>query len=293
MQHGSLLFARLVLAGLLIIGLVVSEGATASAVSPELAALEDAGGAEIQNVYVRLPQTATSDDQPLQVVVALHGMGGNGRDFAGPLATAADQNGWVLVAPTINYGDWTDPAQITHEDPALISWLSDYVDHLSENVGVAVEPRVLLFGHSRGAQLSLRFTELHPEQVAGVAAVSAGTYTLPTDLDDFPYGVGDLAQDDGGRPFDAKSFVGVPVWVGVGTEDTNPADVPHAWDAYIGRTRVERAKTFTRALQQLGSSVSLTLFPGAGHGLTDQMRQQALDALVADLAPDPQAPRNA
>ena len=44
-----------------------------------------------------------------------------------------------------------------------------------------VEPQVLVFGHSRGAQLALRFTEIHPELVAGVAAISAGTYTLPSD----------------------------------------------------------------------------------------------------------------
>ena len=36
--------------------------------------------------------------------------------------------------------------------------------------GYNVQPDVLLFGHSRGAQLALRFTEIHPEQVSSVAA---------------------------------------------------------------------------------------------------------------------------
>jgi pimeloyl-ACP methyl ester carboxylesterase len=145
---------------------------------------------------------------------------------------------------------------------------------------------VLLFGHSRGAQLSLRFTEVHPEQVTAVAAVSAGTYTLPMALDskgaemDFPFGLADIAQDDGGVDFDAQEFADVPVWVGVGAEDTNPGDVPHAWDAYIGKNRVERAQTFSRALQALGVDVSLTVFPGAQHGLTDDMRDSALAALA-------------
>jgi poly(3-hydroxybutyrate) depolymerase len=262
------------------VGLLAPAGASASSIT----ALEVAGGSEVQNVYVRMPQA--SNQQPLQVVIALHGMGGNGQDFAAPLAAQADQNNWIVVAPTISYGDWTDPAQISHEDPALIAWLSDYVAHLSERLGVATEPRVLLFGHSRGAQLSLRFTELHPEQVTAVAAVSAGTYTLPMALDshgaemDFPFGLADIASDDGGVPFDADEFADVPIWIGVGGDDTNVGDVPHAWDAYIGSNRVERARTFTRALQLLGADVSLTVFPGAQHGMTDEMRNSALSALA-------------
>jgi pimeloyl-ACP methyl ester carboxylesterase len=246
--------------------------------------LEAAGGAEVTNVNVRMPQS--TGGQPLQLLIALHGMGGNGPDFAAPLAAQADANHWVLVAPTINYGDWTDPAQITREDPALIAWLSDYIAHLPERTGTAVQPRVLLFGHSRGAQLALRFTELHPEQVGAVAAVSAGTYTLPMALDshgaemDYPFGVADVARNDGGVPFDGDEFVDVPFWIGVGGEDTNPGDVPHAWDAYIGTNRVERARTFTRALQILGADVNLTIFPGAQHGLTDDMRSSALSALA-------------
>jgi pimeloyl-ACP methyl ester carboxylesterase len=278
MQHRVLALVGLLSA---IVALLAPAGVSASAITE----LQAAGASEVKNVYVRMPGTA--DQQPLQVIVALHGMGGNGPDFAAPLAAMADQNRWIVVGPTITYGDWTDPAQIQREEPALIAWLSDYVAHLAERTGRAVEPRVLLFGHSRGAQLALRFTELHPEQVTAVAALSAGTYTLPMSLDshgaemDFPYGVADVAREDGGVPFDAQEFVNVPVWIGVGSEDTNAGDVPHAWDAYIGKNRVERARTFARALEILGSDVSLTVFPGAQHGLTDQMRNSALSALAA------------
>src|SRR5262249_27235327 len=148
---------------------------------PSYASLLTAGSAEVQDVYVRPP--ANPSDQPVQVLIALHGMGGNGTDFGSALAAQADANNWLIVAPTIAYGDWTDPSQITHEDPALIAWLSDYIANLGQRTGQNVQPRVLLFGHSRGAQLALRFTEIHPNQVAGVAAVSAGTYTLPVSTD--------------------------------------------------------------------------------------------------------------
>jgi len=259
---------------------------SALAASPTVVQLRAAGAKEVQDIYVRAPANAP-DDQPLQAVIALHGMGGNGADFAAPLEAQADQYGWLLIAPTIEYGDWTDPEQISHEDPALSAWLADYVRHLSDRTGYSVDPRVLLFGHSRGAQLALRFTEMHPDLVTAVAAVSAGTYTLPATRDatsgkvlQFPFGVGDLARDDGGQAFDARRFEQVPVWIGVGTKDDNPADVPHAWDAYIGEDRVDRAEAFAQALRDMGVNVTLAEFPGASHGLTDDMRAAGCAALA-------------
>jgi pimeloyl-ACP methyl ester carboxylesterase len=215
-------------------------------------------------------------------------MGGNGNDFGGALADQADANGWIIVAPTIGYGDWTNPEVIAREDPALIAWLSDYLETLGQRTGVPVESKVLLFGHSRGAQLALRFTEIHPEQVEGVAAVSAGTYTLPLSTDvrsgqalDFPFGIANLAQTDGGETFDASTFNEVPIWIGVGAADSNSADVPAAWSPYIGATRLDRAKNFTSALEQQGADVSLTVFPGTDHTLTDAMRQTGCAQLAS------------
>jgi pimeloyl-ACP methyl ester carboxylesterase len=259
---------------------------SAFAASPTVVQLRATGASEIQDIYVR-PPANVPDGQPLQVVIALHGMYGNGPDFAAPLEAQADQYGWLLVAPTINYGDWTDPAQISHEDPALSAWLADEVRHLGERTGYNVEPKVLLFGHSRGAQLSLRFTEMHPDLVTAVAAVSAGTYTLPESRDprngtllQFPFGVGDLARDDGGQAFDPSRFGQVPIWIGVGADDNNPADVPHDWDAYIGDDRVDRAEAFSQALREMGVNVTLAEFPGASHGLTDDMRAAGCAALA-------------
>jgi len=258
-----------------------------AAPGPTIASLRAAGAREVRGVYVRPPRNSAPGDQPLQVLIALHGMGGNGMDFGAGLASQADAQDWLVVAPTIAYGDWTDPDQIAHEEPALVAWLSDYISHLSERTGSVVQPRVLLFGHSRGAQLALRFTEIHPDQVLGVAAVSAGTYTLPLASDvsgqslPYPFGIANLAQTDGGRAFDANGFESVPIWIGVGAADTNDADVPGAWDPYIGADRLDRARTFARALQDLGANVSLVVFPNADHTLTDEMRSAGCNALVS------------
>lgn len=275
---------RLVL-GLMLLMTIAPGSSTVLAAGPSIVALRAAGASRIQDLFIRPPQRI-ADGEPLQMVIALHGMGGNGADFGGALASQADRYGWLIVAPTIQYGDWTNPNQIASEDPALIAWLSDEIGALTEHADYPLRPQVLIFGHSRGAQLALRFTEIHPEQVAGVAAVSAGTYTLPVSRDsrnrvlDFPFGLANIARDDGGKPFDARTFVQVPVWIGVGADDNNPNDVPDAWDPYIGDDRRERAEQFTSTLSRMGVDVTLDVFDGASHGLTDEMRGAGCAALA-------------
>ncbi len=273
----------------LVLALIViapGSGRALAASGPSNATLRVEGAAEVRDIFVRMPDGA-ADGQTFQVLIALHGMGGNGTDFGEALAAQADTHGWLIVAPSISYGDWTDPLQITHEDPALVAWLSDYVRHLGERLGYSTQPQVLLFGHSRGAQLALRFTEIHPEQVAAVAALSAGTYTLPFSRDTqtgetlrFPFGVADLATADGGQAFNARRFESVPVWIGVGAADDQDGTVPSAWDRYLGDDRLERAQTFAQALQDMGAAVVLTVFPNTGHTLTDDMRVAACNALA-------------
>jgi pimeloyl-ACP methyl ester carboxylesterase len=284
----SLSRTRRFLAILAVVVLAPGGAQALAAQGPTVSALRIAGAAEVQDVFVRPPQNAP-DGQPLQVLIALHGMGGNGADFGAALAGQADAHGWLIVAPTIRYGDWTNPDQIVREDPSLVAWLSDYVAHLSDRTGYAVQPRVLLFGHSRGAQLALRFTEIHPDEVAGVAAASAGTYTLPLSRDaqtgqtlQFPFGVADLARADGGQAFDSHRFNAVPVWIGVGGADINDADVPDAWDQYIGTDRLDRARAFSQALQASGADVSLTVFQNTDHTLTDAIRAAGCAALAQD-----------
>ena len=179
---------------------------------------------------------------------------------------------------------------IVHEEPALIAWLSDYVTTLSARTGYDVQPKVLLFGHSRGAQLAMRFSEVHTDQVLGVAALSAGTYTLPVATDprghalDFPFGIADLARADGGQAFDASGFDALPIWIGVGAADINPADLPSAWTPYLGNTRVKRAQTFFDTLRRQGGKVSLSVFPDTDHTLTDAMRSAGCTMLAGDVA---------
>jgi len=238
----------------------------------------------VPSVLVRPPREVVPG-APLQVLVALHGMGATGDQIANRLITQADRNHWLLIAPTINYGDWTDPKQIAREEPALIRWLADYLDHLPEIIGAPIKPRILLLGHSRGAQLAHRFALFQPERILAVAAVSAGTYTLPFDrssdgkLIQFPFGISDWPTITG-HEFSRTRFIeDTHFWLGVGTEDNNPNDLPRAWDQYLGTTRVQRARAFQEALHQLGARSVLVAFRGERHVLSPDMAASACSFL--------------
>lgn len=244
----------------------------------------------IDEFYVHIPAGAP---EPLTVLVALHGMGGSGEDFARPLLPGTDAEHWVVVAPTYSYGDWRDPAQLTREATSQLPRIAAFLDRLPELTGLPVRPGALVYGFSRGGQSANRFALAYPGHVAGVAMVSSGTYTLPfawlrsTDGDTalaFPYGIANFA-DLFGRGFDARRFSSLRFWVAVGSRDSDSADVPHQWDRYIGTDRVERAQRFTSLLREAGLNVRARVFPDVGHGETDQIRSAALDFLAGAVAP--------
>jgi pimeloyl-ACP methyl ester carboxylesterase len=232
-------------------------------------------GTQIRSVFVRVPRNIPIGGHPYQVLLALHGMGGNGETFSKDLTEPADRYGWLIVAPTIEYGDWTNPDVVAREDPQVISALAEYLDQLPARIGLQVQRQVLVLGHSRGAQLAHRFAEFNPEKVLAVAALSAGTYTLPqTSGAAFPFALEDMPRY-AGHAFNSRQFSAIQFWVGVGGLDTNAVDLPRQWDSIEGTNRLERAQAFEAAMQKLGASSILRVFGNTGHGITSEMRQAA------------------
>jgi len=279
---------RFALATVLALVLVLWTMPARTVLAPVAKAAELPAG--IPSVYLHLPRDLPTNS-PVQVLVALHGMGGNGEQFAANLLRDAERNQWLIVAPTIDYGDWTDPAQVAREDPHLIRWLAGYLEHLDLYAGVPVKPRVLLLGHSRGAQLAHRFAFFEPRRVLAVAALAAGTYTLPFErgpqgsLMRFPFGIADLSTIAGHAFSPTLVIEDTDFWLGVGTEDNNPAELPRPWDQYLGTTRVQRALIFQAALHDLGARSVLVIFRGEKHALSAQMAASAGSFLRAlDLA---------
>jgi pimeloyl-ACP methyl ester carboxylesterase len=242
------------------------------------------------DVFVHLPPQI-SPNESLRVLLVLHGMGGQGTAFAQPLIDAADRNHWVLIAPTMPYAaDYLDPVPLMQEDLALGTYLQTLLDGLPTRLGLRLHRHVLILGFSRGAQVAHRFAFLHPEQVESVATISAGSYTMPLLMRDgnllnFPFGVGDLQQRVG-ESVNWYDFDQISFWIAVGTKDDRPGDVARAFDPYCGRTRVERAKAFEGALQDMGVDAHLTLFANADHEMTSEIKDGALQFLRRDELSD-------
>jgi predicted esterase len=224
--------------------------------------------------------------RPVPILLALHGMGGTGGRIAERLAACAEQNGWVLVAPTFAYRDYMDLDQVRLDEredlPRLLSLVDQFEAKLTRQ-GIQPDDDLFVYGFSRGGQLAHRFAFFYPDRVAGVASLAAGSYTLPRPELAFPFGLADL-QDYAGHSFDPQDLLGKPFWVGVGGSDTEAEQVPRRFDPYIGPTRLDRANRFSDALQQVGASVQLNVFSGAGHEETALMRQRAC-AFFSGLTP--------
>ena len=245
-----------------------------------------------------LPPQSTA---PCTIVLAMHGLGQRGDTIGEPLRGAAAANNWVVVAPTIEYGDWIDPNRLATTEPRVMRQALDAVDHARRTLGVATNATMLAIGFSRGAQTVARFGILEPARFHAVAAASGGAYTLPTETAPdtsgrliaapFPFGVGN-ALGAIGRFVDPEAIATVRFWIGVGANDTSVADLPRQWDRFLGRNRVERATRFANALRRVGAVVQLTVIPGVGHELTPATIASAASFLrAAELAAADQAPR--
>jgi pimeloyl-ACP methyl ester carboxylesterase len=225
--------------------------------------------------------------RPIPVLVALHGFGASGQEMIAPFVSEAERLGWIVVAPTFNYRNWTDPEQVRLDETELMPAIRGIIESLPDRVGAPVQSRALMFGFSRGAQLAHRFTFFYPESVRGVVTVGAGTYTIPmsqvhTAAGDqtltFPYGISDMAKYTG-RPFDATALQRIPFLIAVGDTDNRRSDVPRQWDAILGTTRVERAQTFASMLSDLGIKAELRVIPHMDHEVSAIMRQLGCDFL--------------
>src|SRR5262245_2724819 len=83
---------------------------------------------EVRAVYTRGPNVPP--DVPVRVVVLLHGVGGNGELFAANFLEEAERSQWLVLSPTLAYGDWQDPQQVAREEPLLVEWLAKQLDSM-------------------------------------------------------------------------------------------------------------------------------------------------------------------
>src|SRR3954471_12286957 len=130
------------------------------------------------DLFIYVPANA-AQFQPVQILVAMHGMGGDGPSFCQGLLATAERNGWIVVAPTFKYQDYKNPDPVLQDDLPFLPRLKTMIDSVPARTGLATRDKVLLYGFSRGAQAVHRFATFYPDRTLAVAAISAGAYTLP------------------------------------------------------------------------------------------------------------------
>jgi predicted esterase len=244
------------------------------------------------DLYIHLPPDAAKQ-APLPVVVVLHGMGETGENFARSLVQTSDQNGWVLIAPTIPYHDYMNPKTLWEDDMQYTQMLHTTIESLQDRLGIRLQPRVTVYGFSRGAQLAHRFAFFFPDHVRTVVAISAGSYTLPIvkagagdtgpDLN-LPFGIADFEKTFH-YPLNFSDIRKLSFYVAVGADDNKPGEVSRAFDSYVGKDRVERAQVFSNKLKGLGVETKLAIFPNTGHEVTSDMRRDAITFIRERIPP--------
>jgi pimeloyl-ACP methyl ester carboxylesterase len=141
--------------------------------------------------------------------------------------------------------------------------------------------RIVLYGHSAGAQFAAHFCVNHPERIRAVVLSACGGYAFPNAGVRWPRGMGpwrttfhwdgsSAAQSIDVRP-DPPGWAraaAVPIMVVVGSQDTEPLK-PRA--GHAGTTRVEYARQWVEDMNRHARSwrkegkVGLTIVEGVGH----------------------------
>lgn len=175
-------------------------------------------------VYTYRP-AAAGPDAPILIV--MHGIKRNGEDYRDHWVETAERHGAIVAVPEFSNAQYAHPHEYNYAGMVAADgtarprseWLHPVIDEVFREVkrrtGSARE-RYILYGHSAGGQLVHRLATFawSPLMERAVSA-NAGSYTLPSDEEAFPFGVKDtdLGSDE------LRAFFSRPLLVFVGDRD--------------------------------------------------------------------------
>lgn len=226
-------------------------------------------------------------------LVLIHGQSRSAETLVKVFQSFAEQYGATLIAPVFDR-----ETSAGYQRLGLLSrqegWrrpdvrLGRILDDVKRLTGISTE-RFHLFGHSGGAQFAHRYVMAYPDSVKRYAISAAGWYTLPDPYIDFPYGMKANPRVPSFTP-NIEKFLGVPACVLVGSDDTaRDASLNRSklLDQTQGRTRVERARTWVKAMgiaareRGIEPRVQLHILPEVGHGIADLAAHGKLGHIVS------------
>lgn len=132
-------------------------------------------GEREREFLVKIPRGYVRDvDEPVPMVVMLHGRGSDGEQAASRYygwSQLADVEGFIAVFPTAIGRPTSWKAAFRGRATEDTAFLSQLIETLVDDY--AIDPtRVFMTGHSSGGFMSYSFAALHPEEVAAIAPVA-------------------------------------------------------------------------------------------------------------------------
>ena len=172
-------------------------------------------------------------------------------------------------------------------DLQLLAMVDDARALLAREYQLRFERQVLLNGFSAQAMFANRFTFLHPERVKAAALGAPGGWPIApvAAYHDkslrYPIGVADVRQITG-KDVNMRELRRVPLLIFMGDRNDNDA-VPYG-DAYenedralifplFGLTPIERWEAAKAFYAAAGMNAEFKLYPGVGHTVTTEMRE--------------------
>lgn len=231
-------------------------------------------------------------------LIAIHGISRNSDVLAQLFAPYAHFTGRPAIVPHFHERDWPTfqrPCKTARPDRALLELLNQLEQQLPDLTGP-----VDVFGHSGGAQLAHRVAMLFPHRVSALHLAAAGWYCLPDRSMPYPYGlaVGDSATKKKWvrrKEAGLDAFLRLPLTVYVGTHDTErdmSLRQKALLDRHQGRTRLERAQHYVKAVQTAAgaaghvSRARLIEMPGCVHDVEQAITKYGLAARVMGVQHD-------
>lgn len=244
-------------------------------------------GDPLLQFHLYVPRSLPSD---APILVAVHGISLNSREYARAFAPLAEERGVIVVAPRFELPAFRDYQRLgrSHLGERADLALDRLVDQVRRRTGTCGE-RIHLFGQSGGAQFAQRYAFAHPQRVASVVVASAGWYAFPDRKRSYPYGIRPNPRLPGVR-FRLDRLLPVPMLVVVGDGDIrrngDALRRSPRLDRQQGRTRLERAVRFVdemkAAARELGvePAQELHILAGSNHSLAYGVEQSGLTELA-------------
>ncbi|HEX4780082.1 MAG TPA: hypothetical protein VH301_04970 [Usitatibacter sp.] len=180
-------------------------------------------------VYTYRPEAWVAD---APILIVMHGRKRNGEEYRDQWAETAERHGFLLVVPEFNEAQYPPPHEYNYgamvDRDGLMrpraEWLFPAIDEAFREVrrrARSTREGYILYGHSAGGQLVHRLsTFAWPPSMERAVSANAGSYTMPSAEEGFPFGIGGTGLGDEAL----RAFLARPLLVMLGDRDVDPQD---------------------------------------------------------------------